>query len=82
MGREAEGVVMTFESWVSQFWPPSEWFMDDHDIQRWRAAYEALDRAAREECAAICERRAEIQEIAGISIEAQCCADEIRDTMK
>jgi hypothetical protein len=39
--------AMTFEEWVSQFWPPHAWFMDDHDIQRWRAAYEALDRAAR-----------------------------------
>lgn len=39
------------------------------------------DRAAREECARICEFRAEIHDIAGISMEAQCCADAIRETI-
>jgi hypothetical protein len=67
---------MTFESWVSQFWPPSEWFMDDDYIQRWRVAYEALDRAAREECAEICDH---LSTRAGTADE---CADAIRGTIK
>jgi hypothetical protein len=68
---------MTFEEWFQREAANYE--------GQWsfaKAAWEAGARVAREECAGICERRAAIQDIAGLSMEAECCADAIRETMK
>lgn len=68
---------MTFESWLAQFWPQDKWpWLTLSDIERLRVAYNAVDRAAREESAEICDSHASIEGI------AQRCADRIRETMK
>jgi hypothetical protein len=46
------------------------------------AAWKAADRAAREECAGICEKRASVEYDAARANAALRCADRIRETMK
>lgn len=73
---------MSFEDWLVLFWPPARWPMTLSDIERWRVAYNAVYRAAREECARICENRARIEYDAGRANAACRCADKIRETIK
>jgi hypothetical protein len=69
---------MTFEEWSAinglQHWNSSAITMME---DAWRSA----DRAAREECARICEKRASFEHDAARANAALRCADRIRDTI-
>jgi hypothetical protein len=77
---------MTFDEWLDSTIPRNDhaWreALDEDQINAAHAAWNACNRAAREECAAICDRFAKAFENDQRSGGAVDCADEIRETIK
>ena len=67
---------MTFEEWLKTDCQPCLRPTEHYEKRQMRAAWNAANRAAREECAEICDGYASIEGI------AQECAEAIRETIK